>query len=205
MTQYGFFFDSVRCVGCKTCEIACKDYNDLSFDIGLRRVYDMAAGSWSRNPSGSWSTDAITYYLSISCNHCENPACVANCPTGSMQKNPDTGLVYNDHDLCIGCGTCVRACPYGAPIVDESSHLSRKCSGCASRVEEGKRPICAEACIAEALAFGDIEELRASHESRAQIAPLPDPDQTAPSLVIDSATGVEGAYSAGEISNPREV
>ena len=80
MTQYGFYFDSSRCTGCKTCELVCKDYHDLGPDILFRRIYDFEGGSWEKTPEGAWNKTAFNYHLAVSCNHCDSPACVENCP-----------------------------------------------------------------------------------------------------------------------------
>ena len=96
MTQYGFYFDSSRCTGCKTCELVCKDYHDLGPDILFRRIYDFEGGSWEKTSEGAWNKTAFNYHLAISCNHCDNAACVENCPTGAMQKDEETGLVNSD-------------------------------------------------------------------------------------------------------------
>ena len=73
-TQYGFFIDSSRCTGCKTCELACKDYKDLTPDVSFRRIYEYAGGDWLED-NGVWQQNVFAYYLSIACNHCEDPAC----------------------------------------------------------------------------------------------------------------------------------
>ncbi|VTP66051.1 DMSO reductase iron-sulfur subunit [Leclercia adecarboxylata] len=80
-TQYGFFIDSSRCTGCKTCELACKDYKDLTPDVSFRRIYEYAGGDWQED-NGVWHQNVFAYYLSISCNHCEDPACTKVCPSG---------------------------------------------------------------------------------------------------------------------------
>ncbi|MEB8485244.1 dimethyl sulfoxide reductase subunit B, partial [Salmonella enterica subsp. enterica serovar Virginia] len=84
-TQYGFFIDSSRCTGCKTCELACKDYKDLTPDVSFRRIYEYAGGDWQED-NGVWHQNVFAYYLSISCNHCEDPACTKVCPSGAMHK-----------------------------------------------------------------------------------------------------------------------
>ncbi|WP_079850103.1 4Fe-4S dicluster domain-containing protein, partial [Salmonella enterica] len=84
-TQYGFFIDSSRCTGCKTCELACKDYKDLTPDVSFRRIYEYAGGDWQEG-NGVWHQNVFAYYLSISCNHCEDPACTKVCPSGAMHK-----------------------------------------------------------------------------------------------------------------------
>ncbi|WP_420907108.1 4Fe-4S dicluster domain-containing protein [Yersinia bercovieri] len=91
-TQYGFFIDSSRCTGCKTCELVCKDYKDLTPDVSFRRIYEYAGGNWQED-KGAWHQNVFAYYLSISCNHCEDPACTKVCPSGAMHKLED-GFVW---------------------------------------------------------------------------------------------------------------
>ena len=82
-TQYGFFIDSSRCTGCKTCELACKDYKDLTPDVSFRRIYEYAGGDWQED-NGVWHQNVFAYYLSIACNHCEDPACTKVCPRDAI-------------------------------------------------------------------------------------------------------------------------
>lgn len=182
MSQYGFYFDATHCTGCHTCEAACRDYHDLALDCSYRRVYEIEGGGWNQDENGSWSTDSYTYYVSVSCQHCDDPACTHVCPTGAMHKGED-GLVSVDAKKCIGCGYCQLACPYGNPKVDRSKGHSTKCDGCADRVAEGKAPICVEACTMRALQFGPVEEMEKLGE-RAAMAPLPDPSVTTPNLFV---------------------
>lgn len=160
-TQYGFFIDSSRCTGCKTCELACKDYKDLTPEVSFRRIYEYAGGDWQED-NGVWHQNVFAYYLSISCNHCEDPACTKVCPSGAMHKRED-GFVVVDEDVCIGCRYCHMACPYGAPQYNETKGHMTKCDGCYDRVAEGKKPICVESCPLRALDFGPIDELRKKH------------------------------------------
>lgn len=207
MTQYGFFFDSSRCTGCKTCELVCKDHYDLGTDILYRRIYDYEGGEWTRTADGAWDKTTFNYHVSVSCNHCDEPACVANCPTGAMAKDAETGLVNNDPDVCIGCGTCVNACPYQAPRLSEDLGIARKCDGCLARVRDGEDPMCVGSCPLRALEFGPIEELRERHGDLAVIAPLPEPT-TLPNLVIRSCQAIDaGTYDieGGFVANPLEV
>lgn len=206
MTQYGFYFDSTRCTGCKTCEMVCKDYNDLGLDILFRRVYDYEGGDWKLEDDGAWAQTVFAYHLTVSCNHCDSPACVANCPTGSMAKSEETGLVYNDPSTCIGCGTCVKSCPYEAPRIDEQEGISRKCNGCNNRVAEGLDPVCVTACPMRALEFGPIETLRSKYGTLADLLPLPDSSATSPNLVLKSNSAAEVSnVGSGFIANPLEV
>ncbi|AMX06008.1 Anaerobic selenate reductase protein YnfG [Enterobacter asburiae] len=135
-TQYGFFIDSSRCTGCKTCELACKDYKDLTPDVSFRRIYEYAGGDWQED-NGVWHQNVFAYYLSIACNHCEDPACTKVCPSGAMHKRED-GFVVVDEDVCIGCRYCHMACPYGAPQYNAAKGHMTKCDGCHTRVADGK-------------------------------------------------------------------
>ena len=90
MTQYGFYFDSTRCTGCKTCEMACKDYKDLPATIAFRKVYDYEGGSWTDAGNGVYTTDTFAYHVSLACNHCAMPACMAKCPSGAIEKDGKT-------------------------------------------------------------------------------------------------------------------
>ncbi|EHC28718.1 Anaerobic dimethyl sulfoxide reductase chain B, partial [Salmonella enterica subsp. enterica serovar Gaminara str. A4-567] len=114
MKQYGFYVDSSRCSGCKTCQVSCKDNKDLDVGPKLRRVYEYGGGSWVKEGE-SWHHDTFTYYLSIACNHCDEPVCVSGCPTGAMHKRKEDGLVVVDDSVCVGCRYCEMRCPYGAP------------------------------------------------------------------------------------------
>ena len=138
MKQYGFYFDSDRCTGCKTCELACKDYKDLGTDVNFRRIYEYTGGTWNQQSDGCWHQDVFAYYMSISCNHCANPACTAVCPTGAMHKNED-GFVIVNEETCIGCRYCHMACPYDAPQYDAQKGHMTKCDGCYSRVKAGQK------------------------------------------------------------------
>ena len=108
MTQFGFYFNQEDCIGCKACQIACCDRNDLVAGVTFRRIESYEAGAYP---------DATLYHYSLTCNHCASPACVANCPSGAMQKDPDDGTVFIDYTECIGCGTCGRVCPDSAIAV----------------------------------------------------------------------------------------
>lgn len=83
---YGFYFDSTRCTGCRTCEMACKDYHDLSTEAAFRRVFDYEGGEFVENADGTVTATTYAYHLSEACNHCESPKCFAACPTGAIEK-----------------------------------------------------------------------------------------------------------------------
>ena len=205
MKQYGFYFDSDRCTGCKTCELACKDYKDLGTDVSFRRIYEYTGGTWNQQSDGCWHQDVFAYYMSISCNHCENPACTAVCPTGAMHKNED-GFVIVNEETCIGCRYCHMACPYDAPQYDAQKGHMTKCDGCYSRVKAGQKPICVDACPLRALDFAPIDELRAKYGEQASIAPLPLAEITHPNLVVKpNKNSRPSGDTSGFLGNPREV
>lgn len=205
MTQYAFYFDGTRCTGCKTCEMACKDFKDLSIGFAYRKVYEVTAGETVRDENGCISTTCVSYPFSMSCNHCDEAACVRVCPTTAMHKDPESGLVSVDAAKCIGCGYCHMACPYNAPKVDREKGHSVKCDGCADRVAAGEKPVCVEACPARALDFGTVEEM--SKLGRiADVAPLPDPSYTTPNLFIKpSEDALPYGAPNGKVANPLEV
>lgn len=206
MTQYGFYFDSSRCTGCRTCEMACKDYKDLSQTIAFRKVYDYEGGTWTAGADDTYASTAFAYHLSLACNHCDKPQCMANCPQGAIAKDSKTGIVAINKDKCTGAGVCVEACPYNVPIVDPDQKKGVKCDMCSDRVAEGKKPICVEACPVRALDWGNIEDLRSKHGSVAGIAPMPTPDETQPNIVITKCPAAKDpGDKTGAIANEREV
>lgn len=205
MAQYSFYFDGTRCTGCKTCEMACKDYKDLSVGFAFRRVYEVTQGETVRDEDGVISTNCVCYSVSIACNHCQNPICVEICPTGAMHKDSETGIVSVNTTMCIGCGYCYLSCPYNAPKVDREKGHSVKCDGCKERIALNRKPICVEACPARALDFVPNDQLAGMGE-RPAIAPLPDPSYTNPNLLIKPS---DDAIPCSEfdqwIANPLEV
>lgn len=204
MSRYAFFLDTTRCTGCKTCELACKDYKDLGTEHTLRRIFDYEGGDWAEGKDGTWTTTSYVYHVSVACNHCDAAACVEACPTGAMHKDPETELVLVDTEACIGCGACAEACPYGAPYVDAGLGHSVKCDGCAERVAEGKQPICVEGCPMRALDFGETEAMSALGE-QAAMAPLPEPF-TSPSFFIKAGPHAQPWNGGdGHVANPLEV
>ena len=208
MEQHGFHFNAKRCTGCKTCMLACKDVHDLDSSTAFRQVYEVGGGGWSRDERGAWRQDCFAYYVSSACNHCGSPVCMEVCPTGAMHKD-DLGLVSVDERKCIGCGYCALSCPYHAPKVDRTLGRSVKCDGCADRVAAGLAPVCVEACPLRALEFGPIAELRSRCGTTADLPPLPDPAETAPSLVVTPPACIEldGGWVRvrGAVRNVREI
>ncbi len=176
MAQKGFHFDMTGCIGCKVCQIACKDKNDLKVGVLYRSVSTFEGGKY---PS------PFRYHLSMSCNHCEHPKCVANCPTGALFKRED-GIVDHDREKCIGCKYCTWSCPYGAPQYKEDEGKVGKCDMCKDLLAQGQNPACVDACVMRILHAGELEELKKEYKGTADLAKLPDSSITNPSVLINA-------------------
>lgn len=176
MAQLGFYFDQTRCLGCRACQVACKDRNNLPVNILFRHVTSYETGE-SRNYK--------LYNLAATCNHCASPACVANCPTEAMYICED-GTIQHDDSKCIGCETCVESCPYSVPQALEEEGIVRKCDSCKPFRDAGKNPVCVDACTMRAIEFGDIEELRKAHGADlvCDLPILPSSSETSPSILV---------------------
>lgn len=175
MAQKGFYYDQPRCIGCKVCQDACKDIKNPKLGPHYRRVYEMESGHYP---------EPRKVYFSISCNHCDNPKCVQNCPTGALRKRLEDGIVTQDYDKCIGCRICTWSCPYGAPQYDAKEGKTGKCDGCSDLLEKGENPACVDACVMRCLHFGDIEELRQIYGKNSDVISLPNSGTTKPNIAI---------------------
>lgn len=204
--QLGFYFNSSVCIGCKVCQIACKDKNQLPTGVMWRRVVEYGGGSWSARDGILVPQGVFAYFLSIACNHCEKPLCVETCPTQAMHKTAD-GSVQIDAEKCIGCRYCEWACPYSAPQFNEESGVMTKCNFCSDLIAEGQQPACVSACPMRALDFGEIDELRKKYSGTAEIEPLPLSSITKPALVIKpNRFAQKSGEGTGRILNlPEEI
>jgi len=202
--RYGFYLDTSSCTGCKACQIACKDKNDLPVGILWRRVVEIQGGDWL--PRGkAWLTTAFTYFVSAACMHCEMPICVEVCPTKALGQRDD-GIVLIDSDRCMGCRYCEMACPYKAPQFNLTQNVMTKCDFCYDLIDTGKSPACVSACQMRVLHFGDIDELRAAHGMVDNLYPLPAPGLTKPALVLTPhPDAVRGLGSGAKIGNWEEI
>lgn len=194
--QMAFYVNQQVCMGCKTCQVSCKDKNDLKVGQLWRRVYEVEGGGYSVVGDAVYS-DVQAYYLSISCNHCQDAPCVKNCPTGAMTKRAEDGIVFVDQSLCIGCRYCSWACPYGAPQFNPDSGKMRKCDFCLDLQQKGQSPACVEACPVRALEYGPLDELQKKHpDATAALKGLPDPSLTKPSVLYSPH---RHAFTAGPV------
>lgn len=153
--QLGFIIDLRRCVGCRTCVVGCKMENDLPEGHQRIRVLNPDDQTCFDRPSGFFPSPSLQY-RPIPCQHCADPPCVRECPTGAMQKRVQDGLVLVDKTLCIGCKFCIEACPYGVPVFDPKTAKVDKCTFCDHRLSVGKEPFCVLVCPARALRFCDL-------------------------------------------------
>jgi formate dehydrogenase iron-sulfur subunit len=175
MPVTAFLTDSTLCIGCKACEVACKEWNEVpagrltftgvSYDNTLSlghstwrhvKFVEIAptpglGGNAAEQPAWAFSSDV--------CKHCEHAGCLEACPTGSIMRT-EFGSVYIQPDVCNGCGYCIVTCPFG--VVDRRLEDGRafKCTFCYDRQRAGLVPACAKACPTESIVFGEIEQLR---------------------------------------------
>jgi formate dehydrogenase iron-sulfur subunit len=183
----GFFTDTTLCIGCKACEVACKQWNQLPDDgfLFTGMSYDntghLGATTWRHvafvektietpvplGPTAQALSRFSWLLLSDVCKHCERAGCLEACPTGSIVRT-EFGSVYVQPDVCNGCGYCVSACPFG--VIDRRPDDGRawKCTLCYDRLKGGMVPACAKACPTASIQFGGIDELRVRAERRVE-------------------------------------
>lgn len=181
--QLGFVHNNVDCIGCRACEIACKDKNGLPSGPRFRRVQYIEGGTFP---------DVFAYKVNMSCNHCAQPACLPACPTGAIYKRKKDGIVDIDSTLCIGCRRCEATCPYGAPQYDPTDGLVKKCNMCVDEIDAGRRPYCVMACMMRVLDIGPIDWIWANELKTKVVGPndtvtkqvknMADPELTKPSI-----------------------
>ena len=217
MKKLGFLYDISRCLGCGACQAACKEKNGLPTGEYFRRVttleFPPARPESEEGPeaetlrSFGLSGRRTRVHFSMACNHCGEPACVSVCPTGAMYKAKD-GTVLHDDLLCVGCGRCVHACPYGAPSLSGVTGYSQKCDACHDRRAEGRQPACVEACRTRALMFGPLEDTAEALGGKpvGQLGFLPDDGLTKPSLDIRRNTAIpeDSPYDPALVDIARE-
>ncbi len=184
--RMGFFTDTSICIGCKACEVACKEWNQLPDDGFLLTgmSYDntaaLGASTWRHvafieqpvtsetvdlgmpdlGPPAPADEDGVRWLMSSDvCKHCTHAGCLDVCPTGALFRT-EFGTVVVQPDVCNGCGYCVSACPYGVIDIRPGDGRAFKCTLCYDRLKEGQTPACAQACPTESIQFGEVDELR---------------------------------------------
>lgn len=176
MTRYGMAIDLHRCFGCQTCAAACKVANNLPIELVYNRVKTVGGAS-TDTATGTFPNCTLSF-LPVQCQHCEKPACLAVCPTGATSKDDETGIVSVDSELCIGCESCIEACPYEGvrtlissepeyylDVVvgeyDAPPHKAgtvEKCTFCKNLIDRGDVPACMQLCPGRARYWGDLDD-----------------------------------------------
>jgi formate dehydrogenase iron-sulfur subunit len=201
----GFFTDTTVCIGCKACEVACKQWNDLPADGSTFRKggsYDhtgeLSASTWRHVrfvesvvdrgedldlagvAAGTVDLDRWVFMSDV-CKHCTNAGCMDACPTGALIRTEFETVIVQP-DVCNGCGYCIPSCPFGVIDRDPYDGRAAKCTLCYDRLEDGLEPACAKSCPTDSIQFGPLDELHERAERR--VAEL-------------HARGLEGAYLYG--------
>ncbi|MCP5365316.1 MAG: hydrogenase 2 operon protein HybA [Hyphomicrobiales bacterium] len=186
----GLLYDSTLCVGCKACVAGCKEANGTPVEISADQE-GWNVGTWDTPKDLSAKTFNIIKayqhgtmaekdheengfaFIKRQCLHCVDPSCVSCCPVSAMIKDPETGVVRNDPDRCIGCRYCVYACPFQVPKYEYESAFGKikKCELCRHRLAEGELPGCVASCPTGATLFGRVEDLRKEAERRIELKP----------------------------------
>ena len=208
---YAFYFDSSSCSGCKACQVACQDKNNLPLGVLWRRVYEVSGGQWTRTGE-AWTSTVFAYNLSIACNHCVHPKCAGVCPVDAYEVRPD-GVVLIDPQKCIGCGYCAWACPYDAPQMDRSGGSMTKCNLCCDNLDAGLPPACVAACPLRCLELVETDDpgINALGQVLWKISgaehpfPLSKLSRTEPHMVIKPHPGVKLVGEGTTVSNREEI
>jgi formate dehydrogenase iron-sulfur subunit len=176
---YGFFTDTSVCIGCKACEVACKEWNQLpEKDVGflgesLDNTGELNGSTWrhvkfiDNVPDETMGEGNGRAFLIMSdvCKHCQHASCMDVCPTGSIIRT-EFDTVYIQEDVCNGCRNCIAACPYDVIAIDEDEKVAQKCTLCYDRLQGGLEPACAKACPTDSIQFGPLDELRETANKR---------------------------------------
>jgi Fe-S-cluster-containing dehydrogenase component/formate-dependent nitrite reductase membrane component NrfD len=146
--RYGFVIDQERCIGCHACTLACKEEHEVPIGVFRTWVKYVETGNFPQTRR---------HFGVMRCNHCDDAPCIEICPTHSLFRRPD-GIVDFDNQRCIGCKSCMHACPYDALYIDPNSNTAAKCNFCAHRIEKNLEPACVIVCPTQAILAGDMDD-----------------------------------------------
>jgi formate dehydrogenase iron-sulfur subunit len=175
LTPVAKLIDTSKCIGCKACEAACLEWNNLREEVGFNHgVYDnpldLTPASLTVMRFSEWinpQTQNLEWLIrKDGCMHCADPGCLKACPAPGAIVQYSNGIVDFDHDKCIGCGYCIKGCPFNIPRISKVDHKAYKCTLCSDRVAVGQGPACAKACPTHAIVFGTKDEMKAHAEAR---------------------------------------
>jgi len=178
-TEVAKLIDVSKCIGCKACQVACSEWNDLHEEIGFNtgsyeNPHDLSPDTWTLMHFTEWDnpdTGQLEWLIrKDGCMHCEDPGCLKACPAPGAIVQYSNGIVDFISDNCIGCGYCVKGCPFNIPRISNDTHKASKCTLCSDRVAVGQGPACAKACPTQAIVFGTKEQMK--HHAEGRIADL---------------------------------
>jgi formate dehydrogenase iron-sulfur subunit len=184
MSISAFLTDSTVCIGCKACEVACKEWNDVPADgmvwsgLSYDNTQSLGASTWrhvmfleqpqAAGPQIAETADPFRWiFLSDVCKHCGKAGCLEACPTGAILRT-DIGSVLVQKDVCNGCGYCIVTCPFGVIDRRQTDGRAFKCTFCYDRQKAGLIPACAKACPTQSIQFGELNELQSRARTRVQ-------------------------------------
>lgn len=171
--------DNTRCIGCRACMVACKQWNGLEGDDteffagpGYQNPRDLDPNNYTLITFSEKVEREQWVFGRLLCMHCDEPACAAVCPTKALKKTPEGPVEFTEW-RCIGCRYCMQACPFIVPKYDYDSFFPKihKCTFCGDRLKEGLEPACAKVCPTDAITFGDKAEMIAEAERRVAQGP----------------------------------
>lgn len=213
----GMFVDTSICTGCKACQVACKEWNQLDPEPSHFR-YDAAVGhpiainftgnsydNTGKLSATDWRhvrfieqfsedrSQARWLFMSDSCKHCTDAGCLNACPVNAIIRRPDTGNVFVQQEVCIGCKYCIPACPWGVISYSEKTGTVHKCTLCDDRIHNGLGTACAKACPTGSIQFGEVSDLKAKADAR--LAQLKTLGETSANIYgYDQASGLNVFY-----------
>jgi formate dehydrogenase iron-sulfur subunit len=174
-TPVAKLIDVSKCIGCKACQVACLEWNDMREKVGINQgVYDnprdLTPASFTVMRFTEWvnpETENLEWLIrKDGCMHCADPGCLKACPAPGAIVQYTNGIVDFVHENCIGCGYCVKGCPFNIPRISKVDHKAYKCTLCSDRVAVGQGPACAKACPTQAIVFGTKEDMKKHAEGR---------------------------------------
>ena len=166
MTEVAKLIDVTKCIGCKACQSACQEWNDLREEVGInegsyQNPHDLTENSWTLMRFAEHEQNGTLEWLirKDGCMHCADPGCLKACPSPGAIIQYSNGIVDFQEEHCIGCGYCVAGCPFDVPRISKKDSKAYKCTLCSDRVAVGLEPACIKACPTQALVFGSKEDM----------------------------------------------
>ena len=169
LTEVAKLIDVSKCIGCKACQAACLEWNDKRIDVGINHgsydnPLDLTPDMFTVMRFTEWEnpeTKNLEWLIrKDGCMHCEDPGCLKACPAPGAIVKYSNGIVDFVHENCIGCGYCVKGCPFNIPRISRVDHTAYKCTLCSDRVAVGEGPACQKACPTQAIVFGPKDDMK---------------------------------------------